>query len=138
MTAASHRVLVAEDQPINARLLGLLLGRLGFPFELVADGSQAIDRLRSGGAFAVVLMDLRMPVMDGLESARRIRAGEAGEAARAIPIVAVTAADAEADREACRAAGMEHFLAKPVGGEDLAGLFGRLGLASPPQEGSGS
>ena len=107
-------LLVAEDQQINARLLGLMLDRARIPFEVVNDGSEALAKLKEDSSFQAVLMDVRMPKMDGLEATRRIRAGEAGSSAVNIPIVAVTANAMDEDREACLTAGMNHFLAKPI------------------------
>jgi PAS domain S-box-containing protein len=123
------RVLVAEDQPINARLICLLLERLGIVVEIVGDGSLVLDRLRSGAALPeAVLLDMRMPGMDGVEVARRIRKGEAGEAARALPLVAVTANALESDRKACLEAGMDQHLAKPVTPESLERVLLEIGI----------
>lgn len=138
MSAAPHKVLVAEDEPINARLLGLLLARLGLEFETVGDGSQATAKLASDGSFSLVLMDMRMPVMDGPEAARRIRAGEAGGTARSIPILAVSASASDDDREACRAAGMDGFLTKPVTAAALSAALRDFGPPPPGQGPSGS
>lgn len=138
MSSAPRKVLVAEDEPINARLLGLLLARLGLEFETVGDGSRVIEKLTADGSFSLVLMDMRMPVMDGPETARRIRAGEAGDSARAVPIVAISASADDDDRTACREADMDGFLAKPVSAKALSDLLVDLAPRSRDQGASGS
>jgi two-component system, sensor histidine kinase and response regulator len=87
--------------------------------ELASDGQEALDHLRDGEGIELVLMDMRMPVMDGLEATQRLRAGESGVEASKLPVVAVTANASEADREACRAAGMNHYLSKPINRREL-------------------
>jgi signal transduction histidine kinase/CheY-like chemotaxis protein len=106
-----RRVLVAEDNPVNQRLTGLMLERLGYDCDIAADGAAAF-RLATERPYAAVLMDCQMPVMDGLEATRKIRAFSR-EAAQ-LPIVALTANAMEGDREACREAGMTAYLSKPV------------------------
>lgn len=106
-------VLIAEDHEVNAKLLQRMLGKLGHA-SLIAGGGREVLALLGQRPFRTVLMDLRMPDMDGLEAARAIRAGAAGESNREIPIIAVTANAFPADREACRDAGMDAFVEKPV------------------------
>jgi PAS domain S-box-containing protein len=103
-------VLVAEDNPINQRVIQRFLERLGVRAELVEDGAAALERL-SAAPYSVVLMDVQMPVMDGLEATRRLRAASGAEGPY---VVALTASAMEEDRERCRAAGMDDFLAKPI------------------------
>ena len=108
---AGPRVLVAEDHPLNRRIIGILLDELGLAHEIVEDGAAAVEAAASE-RFDRVLMDIQMPGMDGLEATRAIRALPGP--CRRIPVIAVTA-DAMSDHaEACRSAGMDDFLAKPI------------------------
>ncbi|MDB6079642.1 MAG: rpfC 1, partial [Akkermansiaceae bacterium] len=126
------RVLVAEDQPINARLICLLLERLGIVVEIVGDGPSVLERLKHSPSLPdAILLDMRMPGMDGVEVARRIRAGEAGANAMALPLVAVTANALESDRRACIEAGMDRHLPKPVTPEALERVLLDIGILLP-------
>ena len=119
-------ILVAEDNEINALLARALLTRLGHRPTVTENGAAALDAYLAAAAagtpFDVVLMDVNMPEMDGLEATRRIRASEAASGART-PIVALTANAFGEDREACLAAGMDDFLVKPLDRERLAELL---------------
>jgi CheY-like chemotaxis protein len=121
-------VLIVEDHPVNARLITLMLENLGFHAEAAGDGAQALAQLRDLPEVSLILMDMRMPVMDGLEATRRIRDGEAGDHVREVPVVAVTANVMEADREACHEVGMNHFLAKPISGREIERLLVKIGI----------
>jgi two-component system, sensor histidine kinase len=110
------RVLVAEDDWGNQKVAEALLRKLGLEPVVVDSGSAAIARVAEGG-WDLVLLDMQMPGMDGPEAARRIREQLAG---RRLPLVALTANVRQEDRDACLAAGMDDFLAKPVRQEDLA------------------
>ncbi|WP_411844706.1 PAS domain S-box protein [Roseibacillus persicicus] len=122
------RLLVAEDQKINARLLGLMLDKARIKYDLVNDGQEALEQLATERRYDAVLMDVRMPRMDGLEATRRIRKGEAGDTTSEIPIVAVTANAMDEDHENCVAAGMTHFLSKPIRTELLVDCLVDMGL----------
>jgi PAS domain S-box-containing protein len=117
-------ILVAEDNEINALLARALLTKLGHRPTMAANGAAAVEcwlAARAAGApFDRVLMDLHMPGMDGFEATRRIRELEAENDATHTPIVALTANVAAEDREACRAAGMDGFVVKPLDRERLA------------------
>jgi signal transduction histidine kinase/CheY-like chemotaxis protein len=106
-------VLVVEDDPTNRLIVCSMLERAGYRFATAESGGDALARLRER-RFDLVLLDWRMPDLDGLEVARRVRAGASGAAARATPIVALTANAFAEDRAACLEAGMNDFLTKPV------------------------
>lgn len=109
-------VLVAEDNDINALLVQALLARMGHRVTVVADGAVAVNAVASahtmGAPYDIVLMDLHLPGMDGLEATRRIRA--LGDSAGSIPVIALTANAFAEDRANCAAAGMNGFVVKPV------------------------
>jgi CheY-like chemotaxis protein len=117
----SGRVLLVEDNEVNRRVAVSLLGKIGLDVETANNGREAIDKVRSS-SYDLVLMDMHMPVMDGLEATRAIRAMERTGDVR-LPIVAMTANVLEEAREACRAAGMDDFLPKPfIRAQLMAGL----------------
>jgi len=124
--ASGLSILVAEDNPINALLARTLLTRMGHAPTMVGDGEAAVSAWQAareaGHPFDLVLMDLHMPALDGLAATRRIRAAEGAEPAGAArtPIVALTANAYDEDRDACRAAGMDGFLVKPLDRDRLA------------------
>jgi signal transduction histidine kinase len=111
----SGRILVVEDDPVNQRVISMMLKRLGLLCTIVGDGPAALTALAQGG-WQLVFMDCQLPGIDGFETTRRARTALAGQP---LPIVALTANVRPEDREACRAAGMDDFLAKPVLLEDL-------------------
>ena len=115
------RVLLAEDNPVNQTLAIAVLGKLGVPVELARDGREALAAVRDGG-YDVVLMDVQMPGMDGLEATRAIRALPGLRQPR---IVALTANAFEQDRERCRDAGMDDFVAKPYRQDTLRAALER-------------
>lgn len=117
-----RRVLVAEDNRINQQLMLRLLARMGHEVELAVNGLEAVEACRRE-RFDIVLMDLQMPELDGLEATERIRALD-GE--HHTPIVALTANAMSSDRDRCLAAGMDDFLAKPVKAEVLDELLREL------------
>jgi len=109
------RLLLAEDNPVNQRVAALILSGLGYDVQVAADGQQALDAVAAAQAdapFDVVLMDVQMPLMDGLEASRRLCT--LYPAARRPWIIAMTANAMEGDRETCLAAGMDDYLAKPI------------------------
>jgi len=111
---APLRILLAEDNPTNQKLAVRILERLGYTPEVVDDGDRAVAAMGSG-RFDVVLMDVQMPKVDGLEATRRIRVGDT----RQPWIVAVTASSTLDDRRACAEAGMDDYLSKPIRPEAL-------------------
>ncbi len=108
--AASLKVLLVEDHPVNQRLAAQLLERWGHSVVLADNGQQALDLL-AHTRFDLILMDMMMPVLDGLETTRRYRAMERGPRT---PIIAMTAKAMQGDRDNCLAAGMDDYLSKPL------------------------
>ena len=115
-------VLLAEDNDINQKIVLRLLEKAGCRAERVANGRQAVDRAVAE-AFDLILMDVEMPDMDGLEATAAIRRKETDK--RRTPIVAMTANAMAGDREKCLAAGMDDYLSKPLRLEDLNGMLAR-------------
>ena len=119
------RVLVVEDNPVNRAVIEALLGRLGVLVDSVDNGRQAVEFITGGGRPDLVLMDVQMPVMDGIKATECIRRRERESVRRRLPIVALTAGAFEEDRQRCLAAGMDAFLSKPVKLEELAAVLGQ-------------
>ncbi|KRB49398.1 response regulator [Phenylobacterium sp. Root700] len=115
------RVLAADDNPTNRKVLELMLGAAGAQVVSVENGQQAVEAWR-GGAFDVVLMDLRMPVMDGLAAIRAIREAEAPGLPRA-PIIVISANTSPGDLQASTAAGADRHIGKPIRAEALFGAI---------------
>ncbi|MFO0592056.1 MAG: ATP-binding protein [Polyangiaceae bacterium] len=110
------RILVAEDNPVNQRVALLLLERLGYRADVVGNGAEAIEAVQAR-PYDVVLMDVRMPEIDGIEATRRIR--EVLPKDRQPRVIALTANAMTEDRTVCQAAGMDDFLSKPVTAKEL-------------------
>ncbi|WP_052764943.1 response regulator [Mycolicibacterium obuense] len=117
-------VLVVDDNATNQLLIEAQLSKLGHHCELASDGAQALERIEAGH-FDVVLMDCSMPVMDGYEATRRIRARER-QTGEHLPVLALTASASGSNRAACERAGMDGFLTKPIHLSDLAREIGRF------------
>ncbi len=105
-------ILIVEDNPINLKVAQGLVARCGYQTMSAANGQEALDMLSSKDV-DIVLMDIHMPVMDGLETTRRLRAMEGAGAPRRV-IIALTTQTGEEDRHACRDAGMDDFIPKPI------------------------
>jgi len=117
--ATSHRkALVVDDNPINCEVMLRQLKVLGMPADSAADGFAGFSSWRSGG-YDIVFADVHMPVMDGFTMTSEIRGIEKGENRKRTPIVAVTADAMAGEEERCKAAGMDDYLAKPVGLDGL-------------------
>lgn len=123
-TEPNMRVLLAEDNIVNQKVATKMLQKLGCEVTLAENGRQAVELLNMHGKnIDLILMDCRMPEMDGLEATREIR-----RQMYSLPIVALTANDREEDREACMDAGMDEFLAKPLNRDELTVLINRFRL----------
>lgn len=112
------RVLVVDDNSVNRKILARQLELAGASTDVAASGEEALQLWRKGG-YDLLLADLQMPTMDGFELAQRIRESESAEGQRRIPILAVTASTHEEQVERSRAAGMDGFITKPIGIEQL-------------------
>ena len=113
-------VLLVEDNPVNALVAQAAMSQLGLQITQVSDGQQALDLLTGAPhPFDVVLMDCQMPVLDGVEATRRLRAHENETGSPNVPVIALTANAMPQDRQRCAAAGMDDHLAKPFRQEEL-------------------
>ena len=133
---ASHtidglKVLVVEDNPINQTFARLLLDKMGCRPTIADNGAAGLSAIRSG-QFDVVLSDVQMPIMDGLEMTRQVRYDEKTTGDH-IPIIGVTAHALGTDRDRCLAAGMDGFVTKPIKSDVLAEELVRLAVAGVPQ-----
>jgi signal transduction histidine kinase/CheY-like chemotaxis protein/HPt (histidine-containing phosphotransfer) domain-containing protein len=126
--AGPARVLVVEDNPVNQRLAVRILRRLGYETDVVENGAAAVEAC-ARQAYDAILMDCQMPVMDGFEATTRIRQGDGPS--RHAPIVAVTAGVQDEDRERCFAVGMDAYVAKPFGPDEIAAALRRFAPGAP-------
>ena len=129
----SLRILVAEDHPVNRKYLSILLQRLGHQATFCENGELALSALIRGD-YQLVLMDIHMPVMDGLTATRAIRALPKPQSQ--VPIIALTADVLQEARDQAKAAGVNAFIAKPVKQEDLEPVMADViarALAAEPQ-----
>ncbi|MFZ4681432.1 MAG: PAS domain S-box protein [Terrimicrobiaceae bacterium] len=124
--AKPKRVLVAEDNPVNRLLVRKMLSSFGVPSEEASNGRECVE-MHAARPYDVILMDVQMPELDGLEATRAIRETEQPESPR-VKIVALTADAMTGDRERCLAAGMDDYLSKPIRTEALASLLERFHL----------
>ncbi len=115
------RILLAEDNAINQKVARRIIEKLGHHVDAVADGRETLAAIEQR-PYDLILMDIQMPVMDGIEATARIRASEKNNRRR-IPIIAMTAHALEGDKERCLAAGMDDYIAKPIHPDQLAGLI---------------
>ena len=115
ISGSSFRILLAEDEPSNRKVTMLMLGHLGYRADAVANGIEALQAMENQ-TYDVVLMDVKMPEMDGLEATRIIRQRWPNNGPR---IIAITAYALKGDREKCLEAGMDGYLAKPIWLDEL-------------------
>jgi two-component system, sensor histidine kinase and response regulator len=119
------KLLVVEDNATNRLVAELMIKKLGYPVHSVGNGKEALDAVEQE-CYDLVLMDIQMPVMDGLEATRRVRESDGMATPRTVPIVAMTAHAMSRDRDKCLCAGMDGFLPKPVSREQLAATLEQL------------
>jgi CheY-like chemotaxis protein/anti-sigma regulatory factor (Ser/Thr protein kinase) len=124
---AALSILVAEDNPVNQRLIRHLLEARGHHVAIAGDGETALDAWR-GNPYDLILMDVQMPQVDGLEVTRRIRAEERSTSAH-IPIIALTAHAMKGDSDQCLEAGMDGYISKPIRTGDLDRIL--MGVGHP-------
>jgi PAS domain S-box-containing protein len=128
LRAATLRILLVEDNPANQKLAAYILQDRGHTVEIAADGQEAL-RSTEQDRYDVILMDVQMPGMDGLEATAAIRKREEG-GGRRTPIIAMTAHAMKSDRERCLAAGMDGYLSKPIDPREMVALVERLASIS--------
>ncbi len=129
----SGLILAVEDNRVNQQVIRAMLHQLGFEVMVVDNGQMAVDLVMlEADRISSILMDVQMPVLDGYEATRRIRAWEAEQGRVPLPIIAVTADAFEEDKQRCREAGMDDFLAKPIRTWALAEVLQRVHMASAP------
>lgn len=121
------QVLVAEDHPVNRVVAQAMLASLGVSCTLAEDGEEAVQ-CAATAEVDLILMDLHMPGLDGLEATRQLRAQAAAAGRPRVPVVAMTGGDEAQDGPACLAAGMDGFLAKPFTVEALKDCLRRHGV----------
>jgi PAS domain S-box-containing protein len=115
----SPHILIAEDDKISSRLMLKILNDLGYRADLALNGAEALEAF-APGKYALILMDMQMPIFDGIAVTEKIREVEAQAGARNVPILALTANVMPGDRERCMAAGMDGYLSKPIQKDELA------------------
>ncbi|GAB6097545.1 hypothetical protein JCM14469_37990 [Desulfatiferula olefinivorans] len=119
-------VLLAEDNPVNQKLATRILEKRGYRVDVAANGREAVDALtdpEGGVTYDIILMDIQMPVLNGLEAAREIRSERTPPRYRSIPIIAMTANAMTGDRERCLSAGMNDYISKPINQATLFDLI---------------
>lgn len=123
----NNTVLLVEDNALNAEIASELLDSLGIAVVWVEDGAQAVEAVAKAqpGEYAAVLMDMQMPVMNGIEATKTIRS--AGHDNADIPIIAMTANTFEADRKRCQEAGMDDYVSKPIDVDAIVAVLNRIG-----------
>lgn len=129
---AKTRILLAEDNAVNQKVAMNVLAKLGYLVDAVANGKEAVTALEKS-QYDLVLMDMQMPEMDGLEATRMIRSGNAKVLNPLVPIIAITANALQGDRELCINAGMNDYISKPYSKQALSAIVGKwLVEASQP------
>ncbi|WP_126454350.1 response regulator [Sulfuriflexus mobilis] len=110
---SANRILVAEDNPVNQKVVIGMLSKLGYNADIAHNGAEVLEAMARND-YAIIFMDCLMPVMDGYEATRSIRASESEHKSEHIYIVALTANAMSGDQEKCLAAGMDDYIPKPL------------------------
>jgi PAS domain S-box-containing protein len=127
-------VLLVEDNPVNQKIAVRLLEKWGNRVTVAVHGQEAVGRLSAGERYDLVLMDMQMPVMGGIDATRMIRAREAEHGLTRVPIMAMTANAMQGDRELCLEAGMDDYLSKPINQVELGEKLRRFSTAVPASD----
>ncbi|MDX1668673.1 MAG: response regulator, partial [Limnobacter sp.] len=127
------RILIAEDVPLNQKILKQTLEKFGVEVVCANDGNEALEKLVTG-SFDLIFMDCQMPGMDGYEATRRIREGSVGLEHSDIPVVALTAHSMVGDDKACMEAGMSQYMSKPVNATQIGEVLKKWLKPRPGQE----
>ncbi|WP_394251959.1 histidine kinase dimerization/phospho-acceptor domain-containing protein [Vibrio profundi] len=122
---SSAQILIVEDNAVNVQVAGMFVTKLGFTFDVAFNGQEAINKIRAGREFKLILMDCMMPVMDGFTATREIRQYEQQHQLRAVPIIALTASILEQDIQQCEEAGMDEYLSKPIDREKFSSIINK-------------
>jgi two-component system sensor histidine kinase/response regulator len=130
LTSERLRVLVAEDSPVNLKLMTRILTKAGHQITGVEDGRAALNAI-TNGSYDIALMDIQMPVLDGLQAVKAVREHEQAQGRQHLPVIAVTAHAMKGDRERCLAAGFDGYVTKPIAIGDLFAEIERLLTAFP-------
>ena len=123
------KILIAEDNEINQKVLKAILDKSPFNYEIVADGTEA-TQFNSQNNYDLILMDCQMPNKDGFEATRDIRQFESTHNKKRCPIVAITANTMHGDKDKCLAAGMDDFLSKPFKSHQIIDMINKWTVAS--------
>ena len=115
-------ILIVEDNPVNQKLIAFLLARAGYSYEVAENGVEALQRIERN-AFKLVLMDMMMPVMNGYDATKAIRANPK---TKHLPVIALTANTMKGEDEKCRAAGCSDYLAKPYSKDQILNAIAML------------
>ncbi|NTV69888.1 MAG: response regulator [Azonexaceae bacterium] len=119
------KVLVVEDNLVNRKVVSAMLQKEGFAVDMAENGLEALNAITSGPRPDLILMDVQMPIMDGLEATSLIRDWEREKGLPRLPVVALSAAAFAEDQQRCLASGMDDFLAKPINHAELLGMLGK-------------
>lgn len=121
-----HHVLIVEDNPVNMMVAEGLMKKIGLRFSNAYHGQECLDTLNASelsGTYTMILMDCQMPILDGYDATKKIRAGEAGERYKHIPIIAMTANAMQGDKEKCISYGMNFHVPKPINNHHLVNVL---------------
>jgi two-component system, sensor histidine kinase and response regulator len=130
------KLLLAEDQELNAKIIAFFLRQAGHEVTVAGNGRKALEIL-AAGSFDLVLMDVQMPVLDGMEALRLIRSGQVPGVDPDVPVIALTAHASAGDREQLIQAGMDDYLSKPLDTDKLHEAIVRLAARGPRRGGAG-
>ena len=123
--ALNHKILLVEDNEFNQILVGTILEEFGFSVEIAGDGQDAISKYKSDSSIGIILMDIQMPILDGLEATMKIREIEQDGGKKRIPIIALTAGVSESEKDEIIKAGLDDYVSKPIDRKHLLDILRR-------------